>query len=84
LTEDDIVQNLVSGVLVIGDRAFMVGDEVRIQGFEGQVVKIGIRTTVIKTAEDDLVFVPNSIFISNPVVRVGGRENKHDNEEFKA
>jgi len=47
-------------------------------------LKIGIRTTVIKTAEDDLVFVPNFIFISNPVVRVGGRENKHDHEEFKA
>lgn len=44
----NIIQNLVSGFLVIGDRAFMVGDWIRIQGFEGRVMKIGIRTTVIK------------------------------------
>jgi small conductance mechanosensitive channel len=39
-----IVQNFVSGILVIGDRAFMVGDQIRVQSFEGRVVKIGVRT----------------------------------------
>lgn len=68
-----IVQNFVSGILVIGDRAFMVGDYIRVQNFEGRVIKIGVRTTVIETSEGDTVFIPNSIFITNPVVRRSSR-----------
>jgi small-conductance mechanosensitive channel len=44
---------------------------VRIAGkeYEGKVVKIGIRTTIIKTENGDTVIIPNSAFVSNPVVR---------------
>jgi len=34
------------------------------------VVKIGVRSTVIETEEGQTVFLPNSIFISNPLVRI--------------
>ncbi|MEM2920901.1 MAG: mechanosensitive ion channel, partial [Candidatus Bathyarchaeia archaeon] len=54
-------------------RAFMVGDYIRVQNFEGRVIKIGVRTTVIETSEGDTVFIPNSIFITNPVVRRSSR-----------
>jgi small-conductance mechanosensitive channel len=65
----NIIQNFVSGIIVMGDRAFMVGDEVKIQTFEGRVLKIGIRTTVIEDKDGNTVFIPNSLFISNPVTR---------------
>jgi len=83
----NIVQNLVSGLLVVGDRDFMAGDEIRIQGFEGKVVNIGIRTMAIENAEGDLVFIPNSIFISNAVVRRSSKENlrwEHPNQALGA
>ena len=69
----NIIQNFVSGILVLSDRAFVNGDEImiRIGGKEyaGRVVKIGIRTTLIETKDGDTVIVPNSVFVSNPVVR---------------
>jgi small conductance mechanosensitive channel len=65
----NIIQNFVSGVIVMGDRAFKVGDEVKIQAYEGRVMKIGIRTTVIQDKDENTVFIPNSLFISNPVTR---------------
>jgi small conductance mechanosensitive channel len=69
----NIIQNFVSGILVLSDRAFVNGDEImiRIGGKEyaGRVVKIGIRTTLIKTKDGNTVIVPNSVFVSNPVVR---------------
>jgi len=69
----NIIQNFVSGILVLSDRAFIVGDEimVRIGGkeYEGRVAKIGIRTTVIETKDGNTAIIPNSAFISNPVVR---------------
>jgi small-conductance mechanosensitive channel len=69
----NVIQNFVSGILVLGDRAFVDGDEimVRIGGkeYEGKVVKIGIRTTIVEAKDGNTVIIPNSAFISNPVVR---------------
>ncbi|MCK5563366.1 mechanosensitive ion channel, partial [Candidatus Bathyarchaeota archaeon] len=69
----NVIQNFVSGIIVQSDRAFKVGDEiqVRIAGkeYEGKVVKMRIRTTIIKTKDGDKVSVPNSAFITNPVIR---------------
>jgi len=63
----NVIQNFVSGILVQADRAFKVGDEIK--AYEGKVVKISIRTTIIKTKDGDIVSIPNSLFITNPVVR---------------
>ncbi|MCK4474596.1 mechanosensitive ion channel, partial [Candidatus Bathyarchaeota archaeon] len=65
----DVTQNFVSGILVQTDRAFKVGDEIKVQAFEGRVVKVSIRTTIIETKEGDTVSIPNSIFIKNPVIK---------------
>jgi small conductance mechanosensitive channel len=65
----NILQNFVSGIIVMGDRTFKAGDEVKIRGYEGRVLKIGIRTTVIEDKDGNTVFIPNSLFISNPVTR---------------
>jgi len=65
----NVIQNFVSGILVQADRTFKVGDEIEIKTYEGKVVKISIRTTIIKTKDGDVVSIPNSLFITNPVVR---------------
>lgn len=67
-----VIQNFVSGVLVQADKAFKVGDEIKVQTFEGKVVKISIRTPVIENKDGDTIFMPNSIFITNPVIRKKG------------
>jgi len=70
-----VVQNFVSGVLVQADKAFKVGDEIKVQTFEGKVVKISIRTTIIEDKEGNTIFIPNSIFITNPIIRKKGTPN---------
>ncbi|MDI6691417.1 MAG: mechanosensitive ion channel [Candidatus Bathyarchaeota archaeon] len=71
----NIIQNFVSGLLVQADRVFKVGDEIRVQTFEGRVVKISIRTTLIETKEGDIVSIPNSIFATNAVIRKKSNRN---------
>lgn len=70
----NIIQNLVSGLIVMSEKAFQVGDviQVRVGGkeYRGRVAKIGIRSAVLETEDGDTVFVPNSLFISTPVVRI--------------
>lgn len=69
----NIIENFVSGIIVQSDRAFKVGDEiqVRIAGkeYEGKVVKMRIRTTIIKTKDGNKTSIPNSAFITNPVIK---------------
>lgn len=69
----NILQNFVSGIIVQSDRAFKVGDEiqVRIAGkeYEGKVVKMRIRTTIIKNKDGDKISIPNSAFITKPVIK---------------
>ena len=65
----NVIQNLVSGVLVQADRTFTLGDEIKIQNFEGKVAKISIRTTIIETKDGDSVIIPNSVFMTNAVIR---------------
>lgn len=72
-----IIHNLVSGLIVLSEKAFEVGDviQVRFGGkeYRGRVTKMGIRSAVIETEDGNTVFIPNSLFISTPVVRI---ENK--------
>lgn len=78
----NIIQNLVSGLIVLGEKAFAVGDviQVRVGGkeYRGRVTKIGIRSAVIKTEDGDTVFMPNSLFISTPVVRIENKSAKEN------
>jgi len=68
----NVIQNFVSGLLVMADRVFKIGDEIKVQSYEGKVMKVSIRTTIIETEGGDLVSIPNSIFITNPVIRKKG------------
>lgn len=78
----NIIQNFVSGIIVQSDRAFKIGDEiqVRIAGkeYEGKVMKMRIRTTIIKTEDGDIISIPNSAFINNPVIRKKKPSKKSD------
>jgi small-conductance mechanosensitive channel len=71
-----VIQNFVSGLLVQADKAFQIGDRIVIQGIEGTVVKISVRTTVIETKERHWVYIPNALFMSNPVTRKNQEETK--------
>ncbi|HUW48169.1 MAG TPA: mechanosensitive ion channel domain-containing protein [Patescibacteria group bacterium] len=71
-----IIQNLVSGLLVQADRAFQIGDRIMIQGVEGKVVKISVRTTVIETKEGHWVYIPNALFMTNLLTRKNLDETK--------
>jgi len=78
-----IIQNLVSGLLVQADRAFQIGDRIMIQGMEGEVVKISVRTTVIETKEGHWVYVPNALFMTNLVTRKNRQENKSQQSHMR-
>jgi len=62
----DMISNLLSGVLILLHRPFIIGDEISITGFKGRVMSIDMRYTVINT-ENDKVLIPNSKLFTDPV-----------------
>jgi small-conductance mechanosensitive channel len=63
-----IANNFVSGVLINLERPIRPGDYVDVGGFEGSVVRVGGRSTTIRTLDGVLILIPNSKFLETEVV----------------
>lgn len=63
----DIAASLLSGLIVMFDRSFQVGDRIKFSDIYGDVLSIGVRSTRVRTLDDSLVTVPNSQFMNSPV-----------------
>lgn len=63
----NIVQNFVSGLILLAERPFKVGDWVVAGPISGNVRKISVRATEIETFQRQTVIVPNSEFINSAV-----------------
>ncbi|NWF63707.1 MAG: mechanosensitive ion channel family protein [Chloroflexi bacterium] len=66
----NIMQNFVSGVILLVQRPFKVNDEVNLSGHEGTVKKIGLRTTEIRLRNGLLVFLPNADVLAQPIINL--------------
>lgn len=63
----DIFKNFLAGVLLLIAEPFMLGDEIIVNGYEGTVETIEIRSTKIRTYQGETVDIPNSLVFTNPV-----------------
>jgi small-conductance mechanosensitive channel len=64
----NIVNNFVSGVILLFERPIQIGDTVEIGNLIGNVKSMGIRSSNVRTFEGAEVIVPNGHLISNEVV----------------
>jgi len=64
----NILQNFASGIILLIQQPFRVGDDAGLAGYDGTVLKIGLRTTEIKTLNGLLVFLPNADVLSQPII----------------
>ena len=63
----NLVNNFVSGLILLVERPIKVGDQVVVGGEEGYVRKISVRSTELETFDRATVIVPNGYFISEKV-----------------
>jgi MscS family membrane protein len=70
LAAKDTVADAIAGFIILVDRPLRIGDRIEIQGVGtwGDVVDIGLRTTRIRTRDNRLVIVPNSVIGANQVI----------------
>jgi len=61
----DTIANFISGMFILGDRSFKVGDIIEMSGQSGKVIKMGFRVTTIITQDNKVITIPNSSFSKN-------------------
>jgi MscS family membrane protein len=74
----DTLANLFSGIFIIVDAPYKVGDFILLEGnLRGQVTKIGIRSTRVLTTDDVEITVPNAAIGASKIVNeTGGRSTR--------
>ena len=66
----DTVANIFGGFTIFTDKPFHIGDRIVINGHDGFVQEIGIRSTRLKTLNGRIVTIPNSTFADSPVENI--------------
>src|SRR6266567_3870948 len=81
----ELLQDYVSGYYILLERHIRVGDRIVLDGHTGDVVEVKLRVTLVRTAEGDLLVVPNSELFTKPVlVRAKGSPEAHAAKEAEA
>jgi len=73
LAARDTVANLFGSISIFADQPFQVGDWVLIDGHEGVVEEVGMRSTRIRTFYDSVIAIPNSVVANAAVDNYGQR-----------
>jgi len=67
LAAKDTAANLFGSFAILADKAIRIGEWIKVEGVEGIVEDIGMRTTKIRSFEKSLISVPNSIIANAPI-----------------
>lgn len=68
LAAQDIAKNLFAGFAILSDKTFLVGDYIEVDNYAGTIEDIRIRTTRIRTTENTLITIPNSVLADGKVI----------------
>lgn len=70
LAARDTIADAIAGIIILLDRPFRIGDRIEVEAANtwGDVTDIGLRTTRIRTRDNRLVIVPNSMIASNEII----------------
>lgn len=77
LAAQDTLSNMFAGFTLLADRPFRVGDRVQLStGETGDVQAIGMRATLLKTGDETILIVPNSILVKERLLNLS-RPTRH-------
>lgn len=73
LAAQNTLANIFGSVVILADRPFRVGDRIQLEGHDGTVESIGLRSTRIRTLEGHLVTIPNKTVADSAINNVSMR-----------
>lgn len=80
LGAQDLFKNLISGIMILLEKRFHLGDVISVPGHtEGTVEHIGFRSTLIRKFDSTPITIPNYIFAEAPILNYTNRSNRRIN-----
>jgi small-conductance mechanosensitive channel len=73
------LSNIIGGIFLLQENVLRLGDMIKFSGIEGEVVKLGFRTTWLKTNEGEIAIVSNSSLSSGPFINYTAKERLSKN-----
>ncbi len=67
LGAQDLIKNIIAGILILLDRPFRVGDMIQVGDHYGEVTNIGLRSIRLQTFGDSTVTLPNAIVLGQAI-----------------
>jgi small conductance mechanosensitive channel len=64
----DIMKNFASGVILLLQQPFHVGEMIGVKGFDGTVLAIDLRATEMRASDGRVVILPNADVLANPII----------------
>jgi potassium efflux system protein len=64
----NVVNNFISGIILLAERPIKRDDLIEVEGVYGNVERIGLRSTRVRTGDHVHIIVPNAAFLENKVV----------------
>jgi potassium efflux system protein len=64
----NLVNNFVSGIVLIFDGSLKIGDEIEVSGQSGRVKEIGLRSSTLSTSDGADIIIPNGNILSQNIV----------------
>jgi len=76
LGAQDLFKNLISGILVLVEKRYRVGDWIIVEGIiEGIVERIGFRSTIVRKFDKSMAIIPNFQFAENALINISETTN---------
>ena len=72
----DMISNIFGGFTIFSDKPFKINDRIKIDGYDGIVTEIGVRTTRLRTLDGRTVTLPNSKFLDSAIENVSSEPNR--------
>lgn len=72
----DMIANFISGIFLLVNRPFKIGDQIEVDGESGTIQDVKIRATEIKTYDGRKVIIPNSMLFSGKVTNMTAYEKR--------
>ena len=76
LAAKDSAANIFGSIAILADKAILVDEWIEVDGVEGVVIDIGMRTTKIKTFENSIVTIPNQIIANTKIINHSRRDER--------
>jgi small conductance mechanosensitive channel len=64
----DVMKNFASGIILLLQQPFHVGDVIGVKDFDGTVLAIDLRSTEMRATDGRLIIVPNAEILANPII----------------